>query len=67
VLNGANEEAVRLFLDGKIGFLDIGTLIEKTLDKHKIMNNMNIDDVVTLDRWSRDTLLNLYQVGCKKQ
>ncbi|HYF83015.1 MAG TPA: 1-deoxy-D-xylulose-5-phosphate reductoisomerase [Clostridia bacterium] len=64
VLNGANEEAVRLFLDGKISFLDIGCLIEKTLDKHKVMNNMNIDDVVALDRWSRETLLSLYQVGC---
>ncbi len=64
VLNGANEEAVRLFLDRKIGFLDIGCLIEKTLDKHKVMNNMNINDVVALDRWSRETILNLYQVGC---
>ncbi|MHB1392471.1 MAG: 1-deoxy-D-xylulose-5-phosphate reductoisomerase [Clostridia bacterium] len=64
VLNGANEEAVRLFLDRKIGFLDIGRLIEKTLDEHKIMNNMNINDVVALDRWSRETILNLYQVGC---
>lgn len=66
VLNGANEEAVRLFLDEKISFLDIGCLIEKTLDKHKVMNNMNIDDVVVLDRWSRETLLSLYQVGCIK-
>lgn len=64
VLNGANEEAVGLFLNGKISFLDIGLLIEKTLDKHKVINNMNIDDVVALDRWSRETLLNLYQVGC---
>lgn len=64
VLNGANEEAVRLFLDGKIGFLDIGRLIEKTLDKHKVMNNMNIDDVIALDRWSRETLFNLYEAGC---
>lgn len=66
VLNGANEEAVRLFLDGKIGFLDIGHLIEKTLDKHKIINNMNIDEVIALDRWSRETLFNLYKVGCVK-
>jgi len=66
VLNGANEEAVRLFLDGRIGFLDIGNLIEETLDKHEVMNNMSIDDVVTLDRWSRETLYNLYQVGCVK-
>jgi len=64
VLNGANEEAVKLFLEEKIGFLDIGRLIEKTLDKHKTINNMNIDDVIALDRWSRETLINLYEVGC---
>lgn len=64
VLNGANEEAVRLFLEEKISFLDIGELIEKTLDKHKAIDNMNIDDVMALDRWSRETLFNLYEVGC---
>jgi 1-deoxy-D-xylulose-5-phosphate reductoisomerase len=66
VLNGANEEAVRLFLDRKISFLDIGCLIEETLNKHKVINNMNIDDVVSLDQWSKETLYNLYQVGCIK-
>ena len=66
VLNGANEEAVRLFLEEKIGFLDIGRLIEKTLEKHKAVDNMNIDEVMALDQWSRDTLFNLYKVGCVK-
>lgn len=59
VLNGANEEAVRLFLEGKIGFMQIGDLIEKTLDMHEVLDEMNIDDVVTLDKWARDTLYNL--------
>jgi 1-deoxy-D-xylulose-5-phosphate reductoisomerase len=67
VLNGANEEAVRLFLDGKIGFLDIAILIEKTLDKHEVINNMKIEDVLALDKWSREALFNLYQVGCYKK
>lgn len=66
VLNGANEEAVRLFLEGKISFLDIGNLIERTLEKHEVMKSMNIDDVASLDRWSRETLINLYRVGCCK-
>ncbi len=64
VLNGANEEAVGLFLNGKISFLDIGNLIERTLDKHKVISDITIDDVIALDRWARETLLNLYQVGC---
>ncbi|MDR2935397.1 MAG: 1-deoxy-D-xylulose-5-phosphate reductoisomerase [Candidatus Adiutrix sp.] len=32
VLLGANEEAVRLFLDGRIGFLDIPRLVSQTLE-----------------------------------
>jgi len=33
VLNAANEVAVRLFLDGKIGFLSIAAMIEMVLDR----------------------------------
>ncbi len=64
VLNGANEEAVRLFLGGEIGFLDIGNLIEKTLDKHKTVKNININDVAVLDQWSRKTLNDIFKAGC---
>ena len=32
ILNGANEAAVDLFLRGKIGFLSIGDIVEKTMD-----------------------------------
>lgn len=66
VLNGANEEAVRLFLDGKIRFLDIGNYIEETLNMHEVMENMNINDVITLDSWSRVTLNNLCKVRDSK-
>ena len=66
VLNGANEEAVKLFLSGKISFPDIGNLIEKTLDKHDIIENMNIEEVSELDRWSRETLTYLYETGCNR-
>lgn len=66
VLNGANEEAVRLFLERKISFLDIGDYIERTLDRHEVIENMTVDDVVALDRWSRETLVRLNEVGCNK-
>ena len=33
VLNAANEIAVEAFLDGRIGFLAIGRLVESTLDR----------------------------------
>ncbi|MEP1231587.1 MAG: 1-deoxy-D-xylulose-5-phosphate reductoisomerase [Litorimonas sp.] len=34
ILNAANEIAVAAFLDGKITFLDIARIVEKTLNKH---------------------------------
>ena len=34
VLNAANEAAVALFLEGRIGFMDIPALIEQALDAH---------------------------------
>ena len=45
VVNGANEEAVKLFLNGKIGFLDIGELVKKSLYSIKTKVN-TIDDVL---------------------
>lgn len=38
VLNAANEIAVELFLNGKIKFLDIYSIIEETMDSHRIIN-----------------------------
>ena len=35
VLNAANEVAVALFLDGRLGFTDIAEVIERTMDAHR--------------------------------
>ena len=35
ILNGANEEAVSLFLDEKIKFLQIGDIIEKAIENFR--------------------------------
>lgn len=55
VLNGANEIAVKYFLKGEIGFLDIPLIIEKTMDKHKVFSISDIEDVIKADIWSRET------------
>jgi len=64
VLNGANEEAVSLFLEKKISFNQISELIEKTLEKHIPVNNVTIEQIIELDRWSRENVINLFQMGC---
>jgi len=55
VLNGANEIAVESFLDGKIGFLQIPVLIEKTMEAHETFSIHSIDKVMEADSWARDT------------
>jgi 1-deoxy-D-xylulose-5-phosphate reductoisomerase len=55
VLNGANEVAVESFLQGRIGFLQIPILIEKTMEIHETFSIQNIEGVIEADRWARKT------------
>lgn len=54
VLNAANEIAVHAFLNGMIRFTDIPVVIKKTMKKHKIMSNNNIDTIIETDMWARE-------------
>lgn len=64
VLNGANEIAVRYFLDGKIGFKDIERLIEATVKEHKPQDCSSIDEVISYDLWAREKSKELFEKGC---
>lgn len=46
VYNAANEKAVALFLDRKIGYLDIVGLIEQAMDSHKIIENPTVEEIL---------------------
>ena len=52
--NGANEEAVALFLEGKIGFLDIPRLVKAATENEKCVGNYSIHDVFEADRKARE-------------
>ena len=54
VLNTANEKAVELFLGGKISFMEIGDIIEKTLSEYKNIKNPTIDDILKVDMEVRE-------------
>ena len=54
VLNAANEEAVRGFLDERIAFLDIPRVVETTLEAHDVVDAGNLDTVFEVDAWARD-------------
>ena len=55
--NGANEEAVRLFLEDKIGFLDIGRLVEAVVESDRFGGSYTLQDVYECDRMARQFVL----------
>jgi 1-deoxy-D-xylulose-5-phosphate reductoisomerase len=60
VLNAANEQAVALFLEEKISFLDIPRVIEKVCDRFVIHNSStpSLDDILAADNWARQEVSN---------
>ena len=53
VLNGANEAAVGLFLEGKIGFLDIPRRVERAMEQVPAVQSPTLEDVLEADRAAR--------------
>lgn len=54
VLNGADERSVSLFLDGKIGYLDIPRLVGGSLREHKHLSKPNLSHLMRADKWARE-------------
>jgi 1-deoxy-D-xylulose-5-phosphate reductoisomerase len=57
VLNAANEVAVSLFLEDRIGFNDIPSIIAESLDAHAGVNVSTLDELIALDRETRAGVL----------
>lgn len=57
VLNAANEVAVALFLEEKIGFNDIYRIIEGALSKHQAMAFNTVEEIIALDENIRREIL----------
>ena len=54
VLNAANEIAVALFLDGKLGFTAIAGVIEQTMAAHRPAEVGTLATVRAVDLWARE-------------
>ena len=59
VLNAANEQAVALFLEERIKFLDIPRLIELTCDRYSEQNTATptLEEIRAADCWARQEVL----------
>ncbi|TVP65330.1 MAG: 1-deoxy-D-xylulose-5-phosphate reductoisomerase [Leptolyngbya sp. LCM1.Bin17] len=63
VLNAANEQAVALFLEEKIHFLDIPKAIEGVCDRHRSHNVAQpaLADILAADQWARAEVISVSQ------
>lgn len=57
VLNGANEQAVGLFLEGRIGFAEIAERVAQALDAIPYRSSITLEDVLAADRAAREIVL----------
>ncbi len=53
VLNAANEVAVAAFLAGRIGFMDIERVVDKTLEGFEPSSARSLADVLEAEKWAR--------------
>lgn len=58
--NGADEQAVSLFLDRKISFLQIEESIQKALEAVEYQSDPNLEDLERTDRFARDFVLDYW-------
>ena len=57
-MNGANEEAVALFLDDKIGFYDIYDLVSRAVDVVPFIAEPTLEEILEADRLAREAVRN---------
>jgi 1-deoxy-D-xylulose-5-phosphate reductoisomerase len=59
VLCAADEVAVELFLQGKIKFTDITTIVSKALEQHQSIAQPSIEEILAVDEQTRETTLQI--------
>lgn len=55
-MNGANEEAVALFLQDKIGFYDIYDLVKQAVETVPFLDSPTLEDILETDRLARHSV-----------
>lgn len=54
VLCAADEMAVESFLSHSIGFLDIARAVEETLERHQVIEQPSLKEILAADNWARE-------------
>ncbi|MGL5615707.1 MAG: 1-deoxy-D-xylulose-5-phosphate reductoisomerase [Sarcina sp.] len=62
ILNGANEVLVELFLGGKISYLNIGNIIEETMNIFEYRGEVTLENVINKDKEVREYIYKKYNL-----
>lgn len=60
ILNSSNEEAVELFLNNKIKYLEIEDIVEDCLNKFKYVSNPSLEEILEYDKKVRNYIKGKY-------
>jgi 1-deoxy-D-xylulose-5-phosphate reductoisomerase len=53
-LCAADEVAVELFVDHRIGFTEIAEIVQGTLDHHRNVSQPSLEEILAADEWARE-------------
>lgn len=67
VLASADEQAVALFLQGKLRLTEIASTIETVLSRHTVVPEPNLVTVLEASEWAQDEVLRLHGVSSKER
>lgn len=59
VLSSADEVVVDAFLEETIGFMDIPAVLQCVMDKHDVIADPTLEDILEVDKWSKSTALSI--------
>ena len=59
VLSSADEVVVDAFLDETIGFMDIPAVLQRVMDKHEVIADPTLEDILQVDKWAKSTALSI--------
>ena len=63
VYNAANEEAVALFIDGKIGFTDITDAIKGAMESHELIEDPTVEEILSVEREARNSVKGRFNIA----
>ena len=62
-MNGANERAVEAFMEGKLPFMGIPSVIRRVVEEHEFRDNPTIEELIATDDWAKGSVEKILEEG----